>query len=149
LNARSQPIAANEKLRQTQKDVRVVVSSARARKELAPRRRPRMRRSPAALELHAELRGDIERGKGLTWNHRNSLSAGKSFFLSCGFFSRPQAAERRVKFEAGGSFANAPGKWQRAATSAALKGVLSAACSQNQTEFVRFLTARNREALPA
>ncbi len=29
---------------------------------------------------------------------------------------------------------------------AALKAVLSAACSQNQTEFVRFLTARNREA---
>ncbi len=30
--------------------------------------------------------------------------------------------------------------------SAALKAVLSAACSQNQTEFVRFLTARNKEA---
>jgi len=30
--------------------------------------------------------------------------------------------------------------------SAALKAVLSAACSQNQTEFVRFLTVRNREA---
>jgi len=30
--------------------------------------------------------------------------------------------------------------------SAALKGVLAAACSQNQTEFVRFLTARNKEA---
>jgi hypothetical protein len=30
--------------------------------------------------------------------------------------------------------------------SAALKSVLSAACSQNQTEFVRFLTARNKEA---
>src|SRR2546423_3875425 len=30
--------------------------------------------------------------------------------------------------------------------SAALKAVLSAACSQNQAEFVRFLTARNREA---
>jgi hypothetical protein len=29
---------------------------------------------------------------------------------------------------------------------AALKAVLSAACSQNQTEFVRFLTVRNREA---
>src|SRR5260370_8295042 len=29
---------------------------------------------------------------------------------------------------------------------AALKGVLSAACSQNQTEFVLFLTARNKEA---
>jgi len=30
--------------------------------------------------------------------------------------------------------------------SAALKAVLSAACSQNQAEFVRFLTVRNREA---
>jgi hypothetical protein len=30
--------------------------------------------------------------------------------------------------------------------SGALKAVLSAACSQNQTEFARFLTARNREA---
>ena len=30
--------------------------------------------------------------------------------------------------------------------SAALKAVLSAACSQNQTEFVRFLTVRNQEA---
>jgi hypothetical protein len=30
--------------------------------------------------------------------------------------------------------------------SAALKTLLSAACSQNQTEFVRFLTARNKEA---
>ena len=30
--------------------------------------------------------------------------------------------------------------------SAALKAVLSAACSQDQTEFVRFLTARNKEA---
>src|SRR2546427_94371 len=29
---------------------------------------------------------------------------------------------------------------------AALKAVLSAACSQNQTEFVRFLTVRNQEA---
>src|SRR5437016_12441770 len=29
---------------------------------------------------------------------------------------------------------------------AALKGALSAACSQNQIEFVRFLTARNKEA---
>jgi hypothetical protein len=30
--------------------------------------------------------------------------------------------------------------------SAALKGMLTAACSQNQIEFVRFLTARNKEA---
>jgi hypothetical protein len=30
--------------------------------------------------------------------------------------------------------------------SAALKAILSAACAQNQSEFVRFLTARNREA---
>ena len=47
----------------------------------------------------------------------------------------------------GGSFASAPGEAVTSGgPSAALKAVLSAACSQNQTEFVRFLTARNREA---
>jgi hypothetical protein len=34
----------------------------------------------------------------------------------------------------------------RGGPSAALKAVLSATCSQNQSEFVRFLTARNKEA---
>ena len=47
----------------------------------------------------------------------------------------------------GASSAPAPSEIATAGgPSAALKAVLSAACSQNQTEFVRFLTARNKEA---
>lgn len=47
----------------------------------------------------------------------------------------------------GGGSLSAPGETTIASgPSAALKAVLTAACSQNQTEFVRFLTARNREA---
>jgi hypothetical protein len=70
------------------------------------------------------------------------------FFLCCAILlvatnSRAQESSSKP----GGSFAGAPAE---AATSggpsAALKGVLSAACSQNQAEFGRFLTARNREA---
>jgi hypothetical protein len=70
------------------------------------------------------------------------------FFLSCailllGANGRGQESSSRP----GGSSASAPGE---AATSggpsAALKAVLSAACSQNQTDFVRYLTARNKEA---
>jgi hypothetical protein len=46
-----------------------------------------------------------------------------------------------------GSAASAPSEpTNSGGPSAALKAVLSAACSQNQTEFVRFLTARNKEA---
>jgi hypothetical protein len=46
-----------------------------------------------------------------------------------------------------GSPASAPSEpTNSSGPSAALKAVLSAACSQNQTEFVRFLTARNKEA---
>ena len=50
--------------------------------------------------------------------------------------SRPDASSTSAPSEA----ANSGGP------SAALRAVLSAACSQNQTEFVRFLTARNKEA---
>jgi hypothetical protein len=47
----------------------------------------------------------------------------------------------------GASSAPAPSETAPAGVpSSALKAVLSAACSQNQTEFVRFLTARNKEA---
>jgi len=46
-----------------------------------------------------------------------------------------------------GSSASAPSETTNSGgPSGALKAVLSAACSENQTEFVRFLTARNREA---
>jgi hypothetical protein len=45
------------------------------------------------------------------------------------------------------SAANVPSPGASASgPSAALKDVLSAACAQNQTEFVRYLTARNKEA---
>ena len=47
----------------------------------------------------------------------------------------------------GASSASAPSEIATSGgPSAALKAVLSAACSQNQTEFGRFLTARNKEA---
>ena len=73
---------------------------------------------------------------------------GQVFFLSCAILlvaANGRAQESSSK--PGGSFAGAP---VEAATSggpsAALKAVLSATCSQNQAEFGRFLTARNREA---
>ena len=73
---------------------------------------------------------------------------GQFFFLSSALLlvavnGRAQESSSKP----GGSFASAP---VVAATSggpsAALKAMLSAACSQNQAEFVRFLTARNKEA---
>jgi len=73
---------------------------------------------------------------------------GQIFFLSCTILLvAANAGAQESSSKPGGSFAGAP---VEAATSggpsAALKGVLSAACSQNQAEFGRFLTARNREA---
>lgn len=61
------------------------------------------------------------------------------------------AAERGFSQESsskpGGSSLPAPGEMTIAGgPGAALKAVLAAACSQNQIEFVRYLTARNREA---
>ena len=79
---------------------------------------------------------------------RKSRKSERLLFLTCAFLlaaanalpqessSRPDASST----SASGEVANSSGP------SAALKAVLSAACSQNQTEFVRFLTARNREA---
>jgi hypothetical protein len=69
-------------------------------------------------------------------------------FLSCAFLlaaanARPQESSSKP----GESSASAPTEMTSSGgPTAALKAVLSAACSQNQTEFVRFLTARNREA---
>ena len=73
---------------------------------------------------------------------------GQVFFLSCAILLvAANGKTQESSSKPGGSFAGAP---VEAATSggpsAALKGVLSAACSQNQAEFGRFLTARNREA---
>jgi hypothetical protein len=69
-------------------------------------------------------------------------------FLSCAFLlaaanARPQESTSKP----GESSATAPSETTSSGgPTAALKAVLAAACSQNQTEFVRFLTARNREA---
>jgi hypothetical protein len=73
---------------------------------------------------------------------------GQIFLLSCAvLLAAANSKAQESSSKPGGSFASAPAE---AATSggpsAALKGVLSAACSQNQTEFGRFLTARNKEA---
>ena len=73
---------------------------------------------------------------------------GQIFFMSCAIlFATSIGRAQESSSKPGGSFASAPGE---AATSggpsAALKAVLSAACSQNQTEFARFLTARSRDA---
>jgi hypothetical protein len=77
-----------------------------------------------------------------------SIVRGEIFFLSCAILliaANGRAQESSSK--PGGSLASAPGEAPTSGgPSAALKGVLSAACSQNQTEFARFLTARNREA---
>jgi hypothetical protein len=73
---------------------------------------------------------------------------GRFLFLSCAFLlaaanARPQESSSKP----GESSASAPTEMTSSGgPTAALKAVLSAACSQNQTEFVRFLTARNREA---
>jgi len=77
-----------------------------------------------------------------------SIVRGEIFLLSCAILlitANGRAQESSSK--PGGSLASAPGEAPTSGgPSAALKGVLSAACSQNQTEFARFLTARNREA---
>jgi hypothetical protein len=68
--------------------------------------------------------------------------------LSCAFLlATPNALTQESSSKPGGSPASAPSEAANiGGPSGALKAVLSAACSQNQTEFVRFLTARNKEA---
>ena len=69
-------------------------------------------------------------------------------FLSCAFLlAAANTLSQESSSKPGESSASAPSETTTTGgPSAALKAVLSAACSQNQTEFVRFLTARNREA---
>ncbi len=73
---------------------------------------------------------------------------GQVFFLSCAvLLASANALAQESSSRPSGSSASAPSETTNiGGPSAALKAVLSAACSQNQTEFVRFLTARNREA---
>ena len=69
-------------------------------------------------------------------------------FLSCAFLlAATNALSQESSSKPGESSASPPSETANSGgPTAALKAVLSAACSQNQTEFVRFLTARNREA---
>lgn len=69
-------------------------------------------------------------------------------FVSCAVLlatasARPQDTTSRPSSNSAGASSETV---NNGGPSAALKTVLSAACSQNQTEFVRFLTARNKEA---
>jgi hypothetical protein len=73
---------------------------------------------------------------------------GRFLFLSCAILlAAANALSQESSSKPGETSASAPGETTNSGgPTAALKAVLSAACSQNQTEFVRFLTARNREA---
>ena len=73
---------------------------------------------------------------------------GRIFFLSGGMLlAAANARSQDSSSNTGASTASASSETTATdGPSAALKAVLSAACSQNQTEFVRFLTVRNREA---
>jgi len=73
---------------------------------------------------------------------------GRIFFLSGGMLlAAANARSQDSSSNTGASTASASSETTATdGPSAALKDVLSAACSQNQTEFVRFLTVRNREA---
>jgi hypothetical protein len=68
--------------------------------------------------------------------------------LSCALLlAAANALTQESSSKPGGSPASAPSEAANiGGPSGALKAVLSAACSQNQTVFVRFLTARNKEA---
>src|SRR6266581_819962 len=73
---------------------------------------------------------------------------GRIFFFSGAILlAAANARSQDSSSNPGGSTASASSETTAAdGPSAALKAVLSAACSQNQTEFVRFLTVRNQEA---
>src|SRR5258708_3186614 len=79
---------------------------------------------------------------------RKSKFRGRVLFLSCVvLLTAANTLSQESSSTPGGSSASAPSETTTTGgPSDALKAVLSAACSQNQTEFVRFLTARNQEA---
>ncbi len=70
------------------------------------------------------------------------------FFLSCSLLLiAAKAASQESSSKPGEISASTPNEpIGSGGPGTALKGVLSATCSQNQVEFVRFLTARNKEA---
>ena len=73
---------------------------------------------------------------------------GRIFFLICAvLLTAANGLSQESSSKLGGSVGNAPSATTTiGGPSVALKAVLSAACSQNQTDFARFLTARNKEA---
>lgn len=73
---------------------------------------------------------------------------GRIFFLVCAvLLTAANGLSQESNSKLAGSAANAPSETTTiGGPSVALKAVLSAACSQNQTDFARFLTARNKEA---
>jgi hypothetical protein len=79
---------------------------------------------------------------------RKSTIPGRVFPLTCAvLLVAVNALAQESTSITSGSPASAPSEpTNSGGPSGALKAVLSAACSQNQTEFVRFLTARNKEA---
>lgn len=69
------------------------------------------------------------------------------FFLSCSLLLATSISAQESSSRPSGSSASAPVEiTSSGGPSGALKAVLSAACSQSQAEFVRFLTARNKDA---
>ncbi len=81
-------------------------------------------------------------------NTRKSKIPGQVFFLSCAvLLAAASSIAQESSSKPDGNSAVAPSEAANTGgPSAALKAELSAACAQNQTEFVRFLTARNKEA---
>jgi len=73
---------------------------------------------------------------------------GRFLFLSCAcLLAAANALSQESSSKPGESSASPPSETTNSGgPTAALKAVLSAACSQNQTEFLRFFTVRNREA---
>jgi hypothetical protein len=79
---------------------------------------------------------------------RKSKIDGRLFFLGCAvLLTSANGFSQESSSKPGATSVGAPSENATASgPSAALQAVLSAACSQNQAEFVRFLTARNKEA---
>jgi len=81
-------------------------------------------------------------------NAAKSNALEQIFFVSCAvLLTGASVLAQDTSSTPSSSSASAPSETvNNAGPGAALKGALSAACSQNQIEFVRFLTARNKEA---
>src|SRR5260370_11393006 len=86
--------------------------------------------------------------QGIDLKLRKAKVGGRIFYLSCaGLLAAANGLSQESSCKPGASSASAPSENATVSgPSGALQAVLSAACSQNQTEFVGFLTARNKEA---